>query len=214
LLAVSDTGVGMSPEVQAHLFEPFFTTKQRGQGTGLGLASVYGIVKQAGGHIRVYSEQGVGTTFKIYLPRIRQAAQPLRPAELRDKMSFGSETILLVEDEDGVLDLARRVLGRLGYTLLEARDGQAALQIASSHPGPIHLLLTDVVMPGMGGKAVAEQLSAGRPNLKTLFMSGYADNAVVHRGMLDPGVAFLQKPFRPFDLAHKVREILDSSEKT
>jgi PAS domain S-box-containing protein len=209
LLAVSDTGVGMSPEVQARIFEPFFTTKERGKGTGLGLASVYGIVKQAGGHIRVYSEEGVGTTFKIYLPRIRQAAQPLRPAEPSYRMPAGDETILLVEDDEGVRLLARHVLGRLGYTLLEAQDGQAALQIASSHPGPIHLLLTDVVMPGMSGKAAAQQLSAGRPSLKILYMSGYTDEAIAHHGVLDPGVAFLQKPFGAMGLAHKVRAVLD-----
>jgi CheY-like chemotaxis protein len=209
LLAVSDTGVGMSPEVQAHIFEPFFTTKQRGQGTGLGLATVYGIVKQASGHTWVYSEEGLGTTFKIYLPRARQATQPLRPAEASRGMPSGDETILLVEDDEGVRLLARHVLGRLGYTLLEARDGPTALQIASSHPGPIHLLLTDVIMPGMGGKAVVEQLSTGRHSLKILFMSGYTDEAIAHHGVLDPGVAFLQKPFDATSLARKVRAVLD-----
>jgi two-component system cell cycle sensor histidine kinase/response regulator CckA len=209
LLTISDTGTGMGEEVKSHLFEPFFTTKELGRGTGLGLATVYGIVKQCGGDVQVYSEEGVGTTFKVYLPRVGPAAAPAAPAPVRPEMPAGRETVLLVEDDEGARELARRVLGSLGYTLLEARNGQEALRLAADYRDSIHLLLTDVVLPGMSGKALAEQLARSRPGLKTLFMSGYTDNAIAHHGVLDPGVAFLQKPFGPRELARKVRAVLD-----
>jgi two-component system cell cycle sensor histidine kinase/response regulator CckA len=211
LLAVSDTGTGMSDDVKSHLFEPFFTTKELGRGTGLGLATVYGIVKQSGGDVQVYSEEGAGTTFKVYLPRVRPATAPATSSPARPEMPAGRETILLVEDDEGARELARRVLSSLGYTLLETRDGQEALRLAADYPGSIHLLLTDVVMPGMSGKALAEQLARSRPGLKTLFMSGYTDNAIAHHGVLDPGIAFLQKPFSPGELARQVRAVLDAA---
>lgn len=209
LLAISDTGVGMSQEVQARIFEPFFTTKEKGQGTGLGLASVYGIVKQSGGHIWVCSEEGGGTTFKIYLPRAGEVAAPSPRPDTGRGVPTGDETILLVEDNPEVRDLARRVLRAQGYTLLEAQNGQQALRLAAGHPGPIHLLLADVVMPGMSGRALAEQLTAAHLDLKLLFMSGYADEAIAHHGFLSANVAFLHKPFSPADLARKVRAALD-----
>jgi len=209
LLAVSDTGHGMSEEVQAHLFEPFFTTKEQGKGTGLGLATVYGIVKQNGGHIWVYSEEGQGATFKIYLPRVREATQPLDQPQVDTELPRGNETILLVEDAVGVRELARRVLEELGYAVLVASNGQGALELAARHPDPIQLLLTDVVMPGISGRALAEQLQQIRPNLKVLFMSGYTDEAIARHGVLAPGVSLLQKPFTPTSLARKVREVLD-----
>ncbi len=211
LLAVSDTGVGMSEEVQARIFEPFFTTKEEGEGTGLGLATVYGIVKQSGGHIWVESEKDEGTTFKVYLPRVEET--PVPPLqEVEPKMPSGSERILLVEDDDAVRELMWRVLAGQGYTLLEAENGQEALRLADRHSGPIHLLLTDVVMPGMSGKALAAQLAQKHPDLKTIFMSGYADNAIIHYGVLDAGNAFLHKPFGPIDLARKVRQVLDGGQ--
>jgi PAS domain S-box-containing protein len=209
LLAISDTGIGMSEEVKAHIFEPFFTTKGVGKGTGLGLATVHGIVKQSGGHVWAYSELGHGTTFKIYLPRAEGASpEPAGPQAGAD-VPYGNETILLVEDDDRVRELARRVLQIRGYNLLEARDGQQALQVATEHGSTIHLLLTDVVMPGMSGSALAAQLTQILPGLKVLFMSGYTDEAITHHGVLDPGVAFVQKPFSPAALARKVREVLD-----
>jgi CheY-like chemotaxis protein len=210
LLAISDNGVGMSQEVKAHLFEPFFTTKDRGKGTGLGLATVFGIVKQNGGDIWVYSEEGLGTAFKIYLPRAEKATLPLASREIGAEMPTGSETILLVEDDMAVREVARRILQRQGYSVLEAQNGQEALRLMAHHPGPIDLLLTDVVMPGMSGKALAEQGLALIPHLKTLFMSGYTDETIAHHGVIDPGVAFLQKPFSPVSLARKVRAALDN----
>jgi two-component system cell cycle sensor histidine kinase/response regulator CckA len=210
LLAVSDTGVGMSPEVQAHLFEPFFTTKKRGEGTGLGLATVYGVVTQSGGDIQAYSEEGRGTTFKIYLPATQEAAQLLPRPRVEEKLPSGNETILLVEDDVGVRDLARLLLKAHGYHVLEARDGQQALRLAASYSGSIHLLLTDVVMPGMNGAAVAEQLAQTHPDLKTLFMSGYTGGAITYQNVLKPGAAFLPKPFSSLALTHKVREVLDA----
>ncbi len=209
LLAVSDTGVGMSPEVQAHIFEPFFTTKERGEGTGLGLATVYGGVQQNGGHISVYSQEGQGTTFKIYLPRAEESAELSPRGEGAKAMPAGGETILLVEDEAELRELARQVLENQGYTLLEAGDGPQALDVASSHAGPIHLLLTDVIMPGMSGSTLSERLVQGRPDVRVLYMSGYADDTIKHHGVLEKGTAFLQKPFNPLDLARKVRAVLD-----
>jgi PAS domain S-box-containing protein len=209
LLSVSDTGVGMSEEVQARIFEPFFTTKEAGKGTGLGLATVFSIVKQAGGSIWVYSEENVGSTFKIYLPRTHEevyvAAPPRAPADLPG----GDETILLVEDDSGVRELTRRVLTGRGYSVLEAQDGQEAMLVSTHHPGPIHLLLTDVIMPGISGRALASRLARARPDLRVLFMSGYSDEAIVHHGVLEEGVAFLQKPFSAAALTGKVRQVLD-----
>jgi PAS domain S-box-containing protein len=210
LLSVSDTGSGMSEEVKAHLFEPFFTTKELGKGTGLGLATVYGIVKQNGGHIWVYSEVGLGATFKIYLPRVRDTELPSPQPKVAAEMPRGSETLLLVEDDMSVRELAQRVLEAQGYTVLVAPNGQAALELAGRHLAPIPLLLTDVVMPGMSGKVLAEQLVQTRPDLKVLFMSGYTDEAIAYHGILIPGVSLLQKPFSPINLARKVREVLNS----
>jgi two-component system cell cycle sensor histidine kinase/response regulator CckA len=211
LLAVSDTGVGMSHGVQAHLFEPFFTTKERGEGTGLGLATVYGIVKQSGGDIWVYSQEGHGTAFKIYLPRAEGTVELLPRAEEAGAraMPAGGETILLVEDNAEVRGLARQVLERQGYTLLEAGNGQQALALAASHTGPIHLLLTDVIMPGMSGSSLSERLVQSHPDVRILYMSGYTDDTIRHHGVLGTGIAFLQKPFNSSDLARKVRTVLD-----
>ena len=210
-LTVSDTGIGMSDEVKAHLFEPFFTTKGAGQGTGLGLATVYGIVKQNGGHIWVDSREGRGTTFKIYLPRAGQLVPPGPGAPASDAAPSGRETILLVEDHDSVRDMARRVLESAGYKVLEACNGREALQLANSYTDTIHMLLTDVIMPDLGGKALAEQLTQTRAGLRVLFMSGYTDDTIVHHGVLDKGVALLPKPFGPVELARKVREVMDAS---
>jgi PAS domain S-box-containing protein len=209
MLAVTDTGTGMDATVRAHLFEPFFTTKEVGKGTGLGLATVYGIVKQSGGHISVYTEPGHGSSFKVYLPRTAPATPPAAPAAPRPPAARGSETILIVEDDPAVLALSSRALEAQGYTVLAAADGTAALRIVERHGGPIHLLLTDVVMPGMSGREVAEQLAARRAGIRMLYMSGYPGDAVVHRGALAPGSAFLQKPFTPDGLARKVRDVLD-----
>ncbi len=212
MLAISDTGVGMDEETQSHLFEPFFTTKDVGKGTGLGLATVYGIVKQSGGHIEVESEVGTGTTFKIYLPQIEEEGDSARQTWRPDSPLSGRETILLVEDEEVVRDLARRVLAQSGYTVLQARHGQEALQVCKDYEGTIHLLVTDVVMPGgMSGRQLAEQLIALRPEMKIMYISGYTGNAIAHHGVLDSGTAFLQKPFSPAELTKKVREVLDLS---
>ncbi len=210
LLAVSDTGTGMHPDAKAHLFEPFFTTKEVGKGTGLGLATVYGIVKQSGGYIWVYSETGNGTTVKIYLPRSDEPAQPAPRPRVLQGLPTGSETVLIVEDAEAIRSLARKVLTAQGYTVLEAGDGAEALKIAQRHAGPLHLVLTDVVMPGMGGRELAQRLAPLRPELKLVYMSGYTGDAVVHRGLLDDGLPFLAKPFTPEDLALKVRVALDS----
>jgi len=207
MLAVSDTGVGMDAETQARLFEPFFTTKGPGKGTGLGLATVYGIVKQSGGNIFVYSEAGRGATFKVYLPRVDEPAEAIEPGPLPGVTPRGSETVLLVEDEEGLRDLAREVLEGQGYTVLEARHPGEALLMSERHEGPIHLMLTDVVMPGMSGRALADRLVPTRPPMKVLYMSGYTDDAIVHHGVLEQGVAFVEKPFTP---ARKVREVLDT----
>jgi two-component system cell cycle sensor histidine kinase/response regulator CckA len=210
MLSVSDTGHGMTAEVQAHIFEPFFTTKEVGKGTGLGLATVYGIAKQSGGHITVHSEPGHGAAFKLYLPRVEEApgtAEPARPTEITRR---GSETVLLVEDDEPLRTLAREILSLQGYTVLDAISPSEALRLADVHPGPIHLLLTDVVMPQMNGRQVADRLLAARPGLKVLFMSGYADAAIVEHGVLEPGTHFLQKPFTPDGLSRKIREALGS----
>jgi PAS domain S-box-containing protein len=207
-LVVSDTGAGMSAALQAHIFEPFFTTKGPGKGTGLGLATAYGIVKQSGGHISVYSEPGVGTTFKIDLPRTDEVREAPAPASA-PALSHGTETILLVEDEAEVRDLSREILARLGYTLLEAAMPRDALLVAQRHVGRIDLLLTDVVMPQMSGRALAEAVVSERPEMKVLFMSGYTDDAIIRHGVLEPGISFIEKPFAPRALAAKIREVLD-----
>ena len=210
MLAVSDTGRGMDSDTLSHAFEPFFTTKEKGKGTGLGLATVYGIVQQSGGTVNVYSEPGHGTSFKCYLPRASEAVEAPAP-ESAASAATGSETILLAEDEEAVRKAVRQTLTRHGYRVLETAGGPAALALVKSHPGPIHLLLTDVVMPGMSGRELADRLTARRPEVRVLFMSGYTDDAVVRHGMLEPGLAYLQKPFCPDVLAEKVREVLDAS---
>ena len=211
MLAVTDTGVGMDAATQSHLFEPFFTTKGPGQGTGLGLATVYGIVKQSGGSVWVYSELGRGTTVKVYLPRVPDAVSPRAPAPAAAEPPRGRETVLLVEDDESVRNLAREILEARGYTVLEAGHGADALLRGEGHPGLIHLLVTDVVMPAMSGRELAERLTAVRPAMRVLYMSGYTDDAIVNQGVLEPGMALLQKPFTPDALAWKVREVLDAS---
>jgi two-component system cell cycle sensor histidine kinase/response regulator CckA len=210
MLAVTDNGCGMDKETQSHLFEPFFTTKETGEGTGLGLSTVYGIVKQSGGNIWAYSELGQGTTFKIYLPRIEEAVRTYRPKAGRAVSPGGSETILLVEDEEAVRTIVSKILQNKGYTVLEAHHGIEALQICEHHEGLIHLMVTDVVMPMMSGRELAERLTMLRPEIRVLFMSGYPDNAIVHHGVLGAGTAFLQKPFTLNALECKVRELLDA----
>jgi two-component system cell cycle sensor histidine kinase/response regulator CckA len=209
MLSVTDTGSGMSLQVKERLFEPFFTTKEKGKGTGLGLSTVYGIIKQSSGNIWVYSEPGHGSTFKIYLPRVDEQADNLFRRDDTVSMLYGNETVLLVEDEPSVRGLAARVLRKQGYNVLEAVNGGEALQIADTYSGKIDLLLTDVVMPQIGGKELYDQLKPLRADLKVLFTSGYTETAIVQQGNLPPGVAFLQKPFSPIFLTHKVRELLD-----
>jgi CheY-like chemotaxis protein len=201
----------MSEETQAHLFEPFFTTKEKGKGTGLGLATVYGIVKQSGGFIWVYSELGHGTTFKIYLPRVDEAPDVRESGKaVAAGAAGGSETVLLAEDEAAVRAVARQALVRHGYTVLEAPNAEAALDLAKRYSGRIHLLLTDVVMPGMSGRALALQLEGIRPELRTIYMSGYTDEAITRHGILEAGLVYVQKPFSPEALVRKAREVLDA----
>jgi two-component system cell cycle sensor histidine kinase/response regulator CckA len=210
-LIVSDTGIGMDAETQSHIFEPFFTTKKPGKGTGLGLAMVYGIVQQSEGYISVVSRLGQGTTFNIYLPRLEQEITPMGSGQPATETKRGSETILLVEDEEMVRELARYALQQNGYHILEAQHGREALDICGRHDGPIHLLLTDVVMPaGLSGRQLAEQVVTTHPQIKVLYMSGYANDAIIQQGMVEPGIAFLQKPFMPSTLTRKVREVLDN----
>jgi two-component system, cell cycle sensor histidine kinase and response regulator CckA len=210
VIAISDTGTGMSPEALSHLFEPFFTTKGHGKGTGLGLSTVYGIVKQSGGHVSVHSEQGKGTTFKIYLPQVAEAPEPHESSTRIRLAPGGSETILLVEDEEVVRALARSVLEMNGYKVIEAANGEEALQLFEHPKLEIDLLLTDVVLPGMNGRELYERVLAERPKLRVLYSSGYTADAIVHDGVLDPGIAFIQKPYSPASLAREVRAVLDA----
>lgn len=213
LLAISDTGIGITQETQAHIFEPFFTTKEEGKGTGLGLATVHGIIKQSGGHINVYSEAGQGTTFKIYLPPFQDAA-PNNKVTSPATLPRGVETILVVEDEARVRELVSRVLRSSGYTVLEANSGREALQLYGHQNGPIQLLLTDVVMPGMNGRMLADRLKVVQPGLKVIYMSGYTDDAIIQHGVLDAGAIFIQKPFTTDALIRRVRETLDKPVKS
>jgi len=194
----------------AHLFEPFFTTKEAGKGTGLGLATVYGIVTQSGGYVWCYSELGHGTTFKVYLPRVDEPVDPL-PVRVAARSTRGSETVLVVEDEPGLRALTRRVLEKHGYTVLEAATADAAAALARDYPRPIHLLLADVVLPGGSGRALADALLSQRADVRVLFMSGYTEDAIVHRGVLAANTPFLHKPFSADTLTAKVREVLDAS---
>jgi two-component system, cell cycle sensor histidine kinase and response regulator CckA len=206
-LAITDTGIGMDPTVQAHLFEPFFTTKERGQGTGLGLATVYGIVKQSGGSIFVDSEPGRGSLFCIFLPRTEQRAESPTTSPLVPQV-LGTETVLLVEDQGEVRRVTRNTLTRQGYTVLEAASGADALSLVENYHGEIHLLLADVVMPGMSGRDLARQLLTHRPGLRVLYTSGYIEDAIALHGILEPGVAFIQKPFAPNALLQAIRDVL------
>jgi PAS domain S-box-containing protein len=211
MLSMSDTGVGMTPEVRQQIFEPFFTTKEKGKGTGLGLSTVYGIVKQSGGNIWVYSELGKGTTLKIYLPCVDEPAEKLKAQVLGEEFPRGSETILIVEDDKEVRNLAVRILKRQGYTVLDGSYGDEAFSACRQHKGPIHLLLTDVVMPGMDGRALSESLSQLHPEMKVLYMSGYTDDAIVRHGVMAKGINYIQKPFTVSELTNKVREVLNKS---
>jgi len=208
MLAITDTGVGMDAKTQARIFEPFFTTKEKGKGTGLGLSTVYGIVKQSGGNIWLYSEPGIGTTFKVYFPRADAVpGQPVLKAELTE-IPKGTGTILVVEDEISVRMLIREILETGGYTVLEAGNGQEALEVAARHTGEIHMLLSDVVLPHIGGRELSHKLLATRPKLKVVFMSGYTENAIIHNGTLDPGSRMIEKPILPNILLRKVGEFM------
>jgi PAS domain S-box-containing protein len=211
LMVVSDTGMGMDGEVKAHLFEPFFTTKEREKGTGLGLATVYGILRQSGGDIRVESAPGKGARFEVYLPRVAAAAEPLEPRPRpRLQRRSGSEVILLAEDEENIRLPAREMLAAQGYRVLAAGSGAEALDLLHRHEGTIHLLVTDVIMPGMSGSQLAEQMAAARPEMKVLYISGYPEDAIARHGVLEPGEFFLQKPFPPSQFLRTIREVLDS----
>jgi len=210
VLSIRDNGCGMDKETQSRIFEPFFTTKEKGKGTGLGLSTVYGIVKQSGGYIFAKSEPGQGSAFRIYLPRVEDAIEPALPVHHSQTVG-GSETVLLVEDEASVRQLVRETLEAGGYKLLEAEDGEVALRVASNHKGPIDILITDVVMPGMSGQELSQRLCIADPALKVLYLSGYTEDSIVHQGALEAGTAFLQKPFTLQNLSRKVREVLRST---
>ncbi|HDR15789.1 MAG TPA: response regulator [Desulfobacteraceae bacterium] len=209
MMAVTDTGIGMTKDVQERIFEPFFTTKEEGKGTGLGLSTVYGIVKQSRGNIYVYSESGMGTTFKIYFPRTRTAAVDRKRATEAIRFSKGTETILTVEDDEILRNVVVKTLSRGGYRVLTAANGEEALRFCRDYREPIHLLLTDMVMPGIGGKELAGKAKELRTDLKVLFMSGYADRGVVENGVLEKGTPFIQKPFTGLNLAVQVRKALE-----
>ena len=208
MLSVSDTGVGMNPEVRERIFEPFFTTKEKGKGTGLGLSTVYGIIKQSGGDIWVSSEPGQGTIFEIYLPRVDEPLQESQKANFQGGLRGGDETILIVEDEDGVRKLTRKILSKQGYKILEASSGGDALLLCEQLNEPIHLLLSDVVMPGINGPELARRIKTLSPGVKVLFMSGYADRTIFQSGILDEKASFIQKPFSARDLAEKIQEVI------
>jgi two-component system cell cycle sensor histidine kinase/response regulator CckA len=208
MLSITDTGCGMDAKTKERIFEPFFTTKEFGKGTGLGLSTVYGIVKQSGGSVWVYSEVGIGTTFKIYLPCVESVVGVAAPVDKPEKIVKGSQTILVVEDEGALLQVTHQSLAAAGYAILAAQSPAEAIRISESHPGPIHLMVTDVIMPGMNGAQLATHLSAPRPEMRVLYVSGYTDDTIVRHGVLEPGLAFLQKPFSPKTLARKVREVL------
>jgi CheY-like chemotaxis protein len=210
-VSVSDTGCGMDAATRVRIFEPFFTTKGVDNGTGLGLSTVHGIVAQSGGHIEVYSEPGLGTTFKIYIPREPDGTPPAKNGAPPAAPARGTETVLLVEDSEGVRSLAKRALGRSGYTVLEAANPLVALGLLENFTDPVHVMVTDVVMPEMSGRQLAERLAPEWPSMKVLYVSGYTDDAVVRHGILEEGTPFLQKPFTPDCLARKVREVLDAS---
>jgi PAS domain S-box-containing protein len=209
MLAVSDTGMGMDSETQAHIFEPFYTTKSGGKGSGLGLSTVYGIVKQSGGYIWVYSEPGEGTTFKVYLPRVNESPERIMKGRGPLPELEGTETILLVEDEPDVRELAKTILAARGYAVIEAPNPEQAKKLAETFGQDIHLLLTDVVMPGMSGRELAKHVTQNHPKMRVLYMSGYTFNVIAHGGQLEQGLAFLQKPFTPATLVRKIREVLD-----
>ena len=209
MLAVTDTGCGMDKETQSRIFEPFFTTKEKGKGTGLGLSTVYGIVKQSNGFVWAYSEPGRGTTFKIYLSRVEGEEVLLKKEKGPTDKLKGSEAVLIVEDDAALRNLAQKTLHLYGYSVLEAENGEEALRVSKEHEGPIHLMITDVVMPKMGGKETAERLQPLYPQMKVIYMSGYTDNAIAHHGVLEPGLNFLEKPFTPQGLVRRVREVLD-----
>jgi PAS domain S-box-containing protein len=214
MLAVSDTGIGMDAATVAHIFEPFYTTKESGRGTGLGLSTVYGIVKQSGGYIWVYSEPGKGSTFKVYLPRVDETVEPEVTKQVPLVEQRGNEVVLLVEDEEAVRELVRTILAGQGYEVIIAMDPQHAESIASKFPGEIHLLLTDMVMPGISGRELASRIMVSRPGIRVLYMSGYTENVMTSGGMLEQGLAFLQKPFSPTTLIRKIREILTQTPAT
>ncbi len=209
MLAVSDTGMGMTPEIRDRVFEPFFTTKEKGKGTGLGLSTVYGIVKQSGGNIWVYSESGKGTTFKIYFPKVDEPLEEIKEKAVKEELPRGSETVLVVEDEEEVRKVAARILRGQGYKVLEASNGADTLMICKEQKEPIHLILTDIVMPQMSGCELAKCISSIHPEIKVLYMSGYTDNAITHNGILEEGIKYIKKPFEIEGLARKVREVLD-----
>jgi CheY-like chemotaxis protein len=211
MLAVSDSGTGMSPETIAHIFEPFFTTKGGTKGTGLGLATVYGIVKQSGGYIWVYSEPEKGSTFKVYFPRVDEQVEKNAQNARNEKAERGSETVLLVEDDDAVRELAEVILTAHGYAVICANGPKRAEEIAEERGDKIDLVLTDVIMPTMSGRELVKKLSAKNPRLRVLYMSGYTDNVIAQGGVLEEGLAFLQKPFTPRALSQKVREVLDAA---
>ncbi len=202
----------MNAETLKHIFEPFYTTKRHEEGTGLGLSTVYGVVKQSGGNVWVYSEVGRGTTFKIYLPQANEVVDARKTEIVSTEVARGTETVLVAEDEEVVRKFVRSILEKSGYTVLEAHHGSEALRVALQHPGLIHLLLTDMVMPLMDGKLLAQRMVDLRPGIRVLFMSGYSQNAVVHHGVLESGTAFIEKPFTVESLARKVREALDTSQ--